>query len=80
MYIKDDEEDEAEEEGAAKYLVDVKPASGFKSGTGGKHASSQIDAETGADDSSSKKQYQTHAQRVQARLAATTDEESSGTK
>jgi len=50
----------------------------LKPGGAGKHYSAQIDAERGAEGSSSKK-YLTHAQRIQARLAASTEEENTGT-
>jgi hypothetical protein len=51
----------------------------LRPGSSGKHYSAQIDAERGTDESSTKKQYLTHAQRIQARLAASTDEENTGT-
>lgn len=51
----------------------------MRPGSSGKHYSAQIDPERGVDESSTKKQYLTHAQRIQARLAASTDEENTGT-
>lgn len=83
MYIQDDIKDDEPEVSAAKagskYLVDVKATASLKPGGVSKHYSTQIEAESGTQASSSKKQYLTHAQRIQAKLAASTDEENTGT-
>ena len=78
MYIQEDEPDAAGAKAGSKYLVEVKAASGLKPGGAGKHYSVQIDAERGSEGSTSKK-YLTHAQRIQARLAASAEEENTGT-
>lgn len=79
MYIQEDEPNALAAKVGSKYLVDVKATSGLKPGGVSKHYSTQIEAESGTQASSSKKQYLTHTQRIQARLAASTDEENTGT-